>query len=569
MNIKHFLLIGAAMLAISSCSRMEDDIDSPVESSPVKMTFNVTADLMSQSRATSDADDPMPTRAFMYIRDNAATDPITRAQESRSIDGKFQFSLELDRSHTYTIAFWADCGGYDVDAAKGLEQISYSTTATAGSLIAYAKCETSFKPTESTYNIALQHAVAKLIIRETGTLNAGDVINVSFARNNYRYSAVSGSYTPASESTPMNLTHNVAAGKLTGDMLATYMLAPNEDHKANNDPAMMINSLTITYTPAGETKSHDQVINNVSFKANYRTVIAGNIMSLSKVTQSFSVSINNDWYDMSQSGGEDSPNTPDNPGDDNPTPGNVPVITMNTAGTLTNDMLLSAIGDGNSLKISGPINDADFSTLRAYLSLDGDGATKRLSLDLSDATFAAMPELAFCNYASLDKGYGSDNQNSVTGLGEIYLPEGLTAIPDGAFADCVNLKNVRIPSTVVSIAEMAFYRSGITSLNAPSVKSVDVHVCEECHSLATVVLGDLSEIYDYSFRYCENLTTFDITRCNSVPTAGQKIFGDGNKFKPENLTVYVSSQSIKDALSGDTMHWNSFSMNWVVGSPGD
>lgn len=563
MKINQLLLTGTLALLISSCSRNDDFAPEPIESSPIHMTFSVSADPEQQSRAGTDLPDTPPTRAFMYIKDNSNNAILQTAMPGNQNGSLFEFSLELDRSHTYTVAFWADAGGYKFDSTSGLEAIKYSDASNNSPSIAYAQCNSNFRPSESTATIVLQHAVAKLVIRESSQLNVEDRVNVSFTRANYSYSAVGQSYTKESGSTTVSLEKTIDSSNQSGDIISVYMLAPNDSYKAGADPSMFVEDFSLTYKPDGESASHTQQISNVSFKANHRTIIEGNIMSLSKVAQSFSVTINTGWNDNTIPGvGDDTPIP--GPGDDTK-PTTYPEITLTTAGTLTEEKLIGAIGSGNSVKISGPMNDSDFNVLRTYLASDGNGKDKQLALNLENAGITELPNLAFCTQTL--NIHGKENPNPVSGLKEIILPKGLTKIPEGAFVDCINLTDVTIPSTVTELGEMAFYRSGITRLDAKSVTIVGDNACEACRSLQSVVLGDLSRIYSFPFQKCDSLTTFDLTRCTSVPQSQNTVFGPAEM---PNLTIYVASQTMMEKLQepkNGIKVWTSCNPKWAIGPP--
>ncbi len=146
------------------------------------------------------------------------------------------------------------------------------------------------------------------------------------------------------------------------------------------------------------------------------------------------------------------------------------------------------------------------------------------------------------------------------------MPDGLTKISDGAFADCINLTDVTIPSTVTELGEMAFYRSGITELLASSVSVVGGNACDNCKSLRYAVLGNLTKILDCAFKACTEMETMDITRTTAVPaTMGNDILG-GAQYPTPNLTIYVSSQAILEALSTSTK-WKLTNPKWAVGTP--
>lgn len=557
MTIKQILPIVCMALIGASCS---DEVTS-VNSSPVQMTFNVSVD---ETISRAGSNENLPTRAFMYVSDNNGT-VLASAAEGTKENDSFKFSIELDRSASYTVAFWADKGGYTIDATAGLKKIGYEDASNLYPSVGFADCLKNFSPTSTTLNVELKHAVGQIVIHETETLATGDKVKISFTRNNYTYSAADQTYTLTDTDTPAEFEFTATETVNKGDIISAYMLAPNKEQKAGSAPSMLINDFKLTYTHSGESKAYERAISNVPVKSNSRTVISGSMEKLAKVNQSFSISFDTSWDDdITPSDSDETPSTPPTD-DDNDDTSDSPVINLTSAGSLTESRLTNAIGAGNSLKITGAMSDNDFKTLCKYLSKSGVGGTKHLSLDLSGAGFTTMPDCAFHNSSTIDDIYGKNNSDPVSGLSKIILPEGLTTIPDGAFADCVNLSQITIPTTVTAIGEMSFYRSGLTTLNATSVITVGGNACEGCGSLTTVTLGNLTEILSNAFRGCTSLTTFDITRCNAVPNSGNDIFGGVSKPIP-NLTIYVANESIRASLSAN-QNWTTQNPTFVVGAP--
>lgn len=557
MTTKQIFPIVCMALIGASCS---DEVTS-VNSTPVQMTFNVSVD---EAISRAGSSENLPTRAFMYVSDNNGT-VLASAAEGTKENDSFKFSIELDRSASYTVAFWADKGGYIIDATAGLKKIGYENASNLYPSVGFADCLTNFSPNDGTTQyVELKHAVGQIVINETETLAAGDKVKISFTRNNYIYSAADQTYTLTDTDTPAEFEFTATETVNKGDIISAYMLAPNDEQKAGTAPSMLIRDFKLTYTHSGESKAYERAISYVPIKSNSRTVISGSMEKLAKVNQSFSISFDTSWNDdLTPSDSDETPSTPPTD-DDNDDTSDAPVINLTSAGSLTESMLTDAIGAGNSLKITGAMSDNDFKTLCKYLSQSSVGGTKHLSLDLSEARFTTMPNCAFLN-STLDDIYGKKNSAPVSGLSKIILPEGLAAIPDGAFADCVNLSQITIPTTVTAIGEMSFYRSGLTTLNATSVTTVGGNACEGCGSLTTVTLGNLTEISNNSFKGCTLLTTFDITRCTSVPTDGNVIFG-GKDDPIKNLTIYVANESIRASLSSNS-YWTTQNPTFVVGAP--
>lgn len=565
MKIRAILLCGAVLFMLSSCGSTEEPMAEPAESSPVTVSFSISADRVMASRASGTAD-AFPSRAFMYVVDLTSSEVLTKAKDGKLKDNDFHFSIELDRNHKYDIAFWADAGGYVIDEEEGLAKITYKPSLPCDdkSLVAYTERVESFAPTGEPCQVELVHAVAKLIIKENAGLEANDKVEVSFTGKNYSFSAIDGEYTVTPDADgntdrQIVLTHTAQAGSDSGELITAYMLAPNEKCRGKSSgPAMMVDDFLISYTPAGDSKS-SRKISLVTFKSNYRTVIAGSLVSLSKVSQDFTVSIDESWNDMDSPGIDDSN---DVPAPDDPVTPSVPEIALEAGGTLTEAMLTAAIGSGSALKISGPMADADFGVLRTYLSANGTGGNKGLSLDLTSAQFSEMPRYAFSN----GDYFGKVNPNPVSGLCEIDLPEGMTDIPECAFADCTSLERVGLPSTVIRMWGAAFYRTALKRLDAPSLTTIYENVFESCHQLTDVTVGNLVEICMGSFRDCVSLRTFDMTRCTKVPAqTSHNIFGNNNDRTPD-LTIYVSSGDILNTLSADPK-WNITQPKWAIGTP--
>lgn len=79
------------------------------------------------------------------------------------------------------------------------------------------------------------------------------------------------------------------------------------------------------------------------------------------------------------------------------------------------------------------------------------------------------------------------------GVREIFIPDTVEIIGEGAFSDCVNLERVLVPGTVQIISEAAF--SG-------------------CENLKTIILPERTgKIGWYAFRGCRNLSDLTMPSC--------------------------------------------------------
>jgi hypothetical protein len=90
----------------------------------------------------------------------------------------------------------------------------------------------------------------------------------------------------------------------------------------------------------------------------------------------------------------------------------------------------------------------------------------------------------------------------------IIIKEGVTAIGDNAFTDCMNVISVSIPLSVTYIGEGAFRGcEKIISIIIPdNVSTIGNSAFEDCKGLTSVTLGKKIETIGYSaFRGCDNI----------------------------------------------------------------
>lgn len=118
-------------------------------------------------------------------------------------------------------------------------------------------------------------------------------------------------------------------------------------------------------------------------------------------------------------------------------------VELSQAGTLGVEVLYKAdvLKDVELLKVKGPINSADWSTIKQMTNL--------LAIDLSEATFTSVPSNAF---------------NGLSRLSSVNLPESVTSI--GSYAFCgTQLLNIDIPDAVTTIGDGAFSGIRVRSVN--------------------------------------------------------------------------------------------------------
>lgn len=512
-----FYLLSLALAAILPVSCSQDTALNPeLQAETGCMSFNITLDRALTSRAGET--DPLPTRCLLEVYEGA-TDKLVGKQQSTTGSTSFSISVaNLEKGKEYTFVFWAD-GGEDTYNTESLTAI----TPKKDNAIAFSGKTTTAVESGKTVSVVLSHVVAKLSLVHSADVNltAGDRIMVQFTQQKYSFNVLSGSYSKT-ETQEVNLTQTVTADKTNGEIFSLYMLAPNDEMMSGGDKSMMVSDFKLGFQAKDATSSHSKEIPNVTFKANHRTVITGNIRDISFDTQKISVSLNQNWGEdiipTPDEGGQptepDDPKQPDDPTPVTPvTPGNS-TISLTSAGTLTDSQIQSALANGNDLKITGQMNDADFTTLRSYLV---NNPSKTVNLDISETA--------------------------------------VTTIPEDAFNGCMNLTSIILSENITTLDTYAFNETGIAEIIANGVTRLEQGALRSCTNLTNVCLGDLTYIGTNAFTYCTNLKTIDLSKCSAVPKYSSPIIDNGH-----NLTIYVSETKLNDfksnlKIAGCTITW--------------
>ena len=167
---------------------------------------------------------------------------------------------------------------------------------------------------------------------------------------------------------------------------------------------------------------------------------------------------------------------------------------------------------------------------------------------LKDKVLTISGKGAIENYYNLEEENGNISpfyQNS--GIWEVIIEEGVTAIGDATFAECLNIRKVTLPSTLKSIGSFAFYNCQmLREINIPeSVKEIGYRTFYNCQSLKKISLPlkleriftacfyntgiksiaiseGVTEIRAYAFEDCGNLEKVVIP--NTVEVIGEYCF---------------------------------------------
>ena len=101
----------------------------------------------------------------------------------------------------------------------------------------------------------------------------------------------------------------------------------------------------------------------------------------------------------------------------------------------------------------------------------------------------------------------------LAGFKNTKIPSSVTSIGDFAFFDCSGLTSVVIPNSVTSIGIYAFSGcSGLTSIEIPnSVTSIGDYAFSDCSGLTSIEIpNSVTSIETYVFRGCSGLTSIEI-----------------------------------------------------------
>ena len=117
--------------------------------------------------------------------------------------------------------------------------------------------------------------------------------------------------------------------------------------------------------------------------------------------------------------------------------------------------------------------------------------------------------------------------SALSSLTSIMLPDGVTTIGNSAFSNCTGLTSIVLPDGVTTIGERAF--SGCTSLTSitipDGVTTIGERAFAECYVLTSITLPDsVTAIGNDAFHLCFSLTS--ITLPDSVTAIGERAFSD-------------------------------------------
>lgn len=493
-NISIWMLGIAAVLA--SCGQNDDFAQ--VMNQDGMQTVTLTAkmsDMTTRAVSSTEDDDINQCRLELWQDDKRIGNSIEGIVSDDKKTCTFTFSA---KQGAYDVLLWASDASYNVG---DLENVSVAEGQKPG--IAYFE-KIHVNEISENMTATLTHAVAKITLKTTTALPANAAVTVS-APNYSWFNVNKEDIMGSSEKMDFPTTTTTALTAGGGEIFSFYLLAP----VAQSD----VETVSITYE--GETR----IVSNVPIRANYHTILSGNLTNMEDGT--LTATLSSDWADAG---------TTEYPQDAPTIDVTTHTFTTKVAGQLAAypELLEQTIDLANatdnqcSLKVVGPINEADIKAINEWMMAQIDKVgysgqvTTRLALDLSETKdITTIPQYAFY-YRRVSYEDGSEwiTSSWQRVLSSLTLPEGITKIEYYAFSMCANLTTVKMPSSLTEIGEGVFTN-------------------------------------------CSSLVSIDLSTCKVVPTIGKDCFLYAAS--PDKITVYVN-KDMESSFKADGSPWKSFNI---------
>lgn len=541
------LMLGIAVM-LASCSQDENTLQTHEKGKTV--TFTATLDGNMKLRATRSVTDPTDEpidRAVLEIYDAQKNLVGSRIQGTISGDN-ITFTADLEEGETYTCLFWADQEYmYDITDLRAIKR----NTALSGYSIAYYTVK-EITVSSAPVAVTLTHAVAKVVLHETGTLETGDMIGVSFTWPEYTFDVTDGSCTGTGDNETISYDFQIPTTKTGVDVGGGYVFVPAERAE--------LTTVTLSYTALGGSEKTKE-ISNVPLMRNYRTVLKGEFAKIGLLE--FNVTLDKNWegdYEVKR-------------------------LVSTAAGQIAADktLIAEAIDTHGALVIEGPVSAADIDAVGQWgklnsgmlKSIDLSGTTGLTEINagafwfdprngISSLTSVVLPSSLQTIGASafqynglveieIPESVTSIGSNCFTGcsaLERITLPEGLTAIRNATFNNCSALKGITIPAKVTTIGYVALNCAALETLvfegSLPVISSADENPDEQSEQLVlnNYIMGYSSPVTGFNV-FLPNITD-EITAetYHTFFTTAADVYynytgGDaGDKAVPANYTKY-------------------------------
>lgn len=124
----------------------------------------------------------------------------------------------------------------------------------------------------------------------------------------------------------------------------------------------------------------------------------------------------------------------------------------------------------------------------------------------------------------------------------VIIENGVTSVGVDAFYDCTNLKNISLTEDVISIGDVAFANSGLTSIVlGKNITKIPNSAFSGCYSLTTVKInGEVTSIDIGAFEDCESLKEINLP--STIKSIGLVAFENCKSLR--EITLPASLESI-------------------------
>ena len=458
------LMLGIAVM-LASCSQDENTLQTHEKGKTVTFTATLDGNMKLRATRATDPTDLFITRAVLEIYDAQKNLVGSRIHGAISGDNITFTAVNLEEDETYTCLFWADEeNGYDITDLRAIKRNRLNNS------IAYYTMK-EITASSAPVAVTLTHAVARVVLHETGTLEVDDIIGVSFTQPEYTFDVIDGSCTATGDNQTIRFGFQTTDAKTRGDMGGAYVLVPAEGTN--------LTTVTLSY-PAPGVSEKTKEISNVPLKRNYRTVLKGEFAKIGGLTQKFNVTLDKNWEEdyevylkrlVSTAAGQIAANKP---------------------------QIAEAIDTHGALVIEGPVSAADIDAVGQWgkenpgilKSIDLSGTTGLTEINGSAFEFNPTGGISSLTSVVLPSSLQTIGANAFrnNGLVEIEIPESVTSIGDGCFTGCRALERITLPEGLTAIRKKTFSEcSALKGITIPAKVTTIGYTALYCVALETLV----------------------------------------------------------------------------------
>ena len=472
MKKKHLILMLGMAAMLASCG--QDELGGTRTDGLATITATID-DGMGTRASTFDKDDVAIDHCLLEVYDAAGSTLVQKVEGVQAGQGgTFTFTVGgLDPEAEYDFLFWAD--NREAAAYTGtLKERKLADGADLSKALAFqGKIEGA--TVEEATSATLTHAVAKVTLKTTGALAAGDKATLSMAGVAGTWDVLGGTATgDATAEYAYTLTSAIAQAQDGAEVTTFYVPAPVLGSTSD---------MTVGYASADGSKAGSANVTNVPLKANYRTVLKGDVAALYEgATASITAQLNSQWSDP-----DSEVEFPEKPG----------TITMKGFQMLTEDDIRKAAEEGNgNVTVIGQMSRYDLREFQYCTDLT-------ISLDLSGVTLYDFDLVT--PMTNLQKIFRLAYQPYSVTLTNIILPEGITELEDECFHS-QKLESITLPQSLTSIGTRALYNNrNLTSVTLPAnVKEIAARAFGYCGlTTVTVEAATPPAITETTFQDCD------------------------------------------------------------------